>query len=216
MAAVQVSDVELICSVSAVWNDYKALLWPPTYRFTGVLIRGALTTIRPREHQTGNWSDVVIVNRICVVLCYFWDFKLSILKVTTNENYKMWTYLVPAKVVDEYHANEDNQQAEALEGKHGQAEGAVLSCHTGGVVLAVGTALLAWQAVAGWPLVCIGTAVCSFPLPPHPCEKQDREIKEFNLWYLWQQISETNPVIVLSWLTSLSTLHRSLLRSRDS
>lgn len=61
----------------------------------------------------------------------------------------MCTYLVPAKVVDEYHANEDNQQAEALEGKHGQAEGAVLSCHTGGVVLAVGTALLAWQAVAG-------------------------------------------------------------------
>lgn len=33
----------------------------------------------------------------------------------------MIQYLIPAKVVDEYHANEDNQHAEALEGEHGQA-----------------------------------------------------------------------------------------------
>lgn len=58
-------------------------------------------------------------------------------------------YLIPAKVVDEHHANKDDQQAEALEGEHGHAKSAVLSGHTGGVVLAVGAALLARQAVAG-------------------------------------------------------------------
>ncbi len=83
------------------------------------------------------------------------------------------TYLIPAKVVDEYHANEDYEQAEALEGEHGHAKSAVLTCHTGGVVLAVGAALLARQAVAGRPLVRIGTAVGTFPLSPHPCQKQD-------------------------------------------
>lgn len=87
----------------------------------------------------------------------------------------MGTNLIPAKVVDEYHANEDDQQAEALEGKHGQAKGAVLSCHTGSVVLAVGAALLAGQAVAGRPLVRIGAAVRSFPLPSHLCEEQDEK-----------------------------------------
>lgn len=74
-------------------------------------------------------------------------------------------------MVDEYHANEDYQQAEALEGEHGHAKSAVLSCHTGGVILAEGAALLAWQAVAGGPLVRIGTTVCSFSLSPHPCQK---------------------------------------------
>lgn len=61
----------------------------------------------------------------------------------------MHAHLVPPKVVDEHHADEDDQPTEALEGEHGHAEGAVLSRHAGGVVLAVGTALLAWQAVAG-------------------------------------------------------------------
>lgn len=31
------------------------------------------------------------------------------------------SYLIPAKVVDEHHANKDDQQAEALEGEHGHA-----------------------------------------------------------------------------------------------
>lgn len=93
------------------------------------------------------------------------------------------TNLIPAKVVDEYHADEDNQQAEALEGKHGQAQGAVLSRHAGSVVLAVGAALLARQAVAGRPLICVGTAVCNLPLPSHLCEEQDESL-----------ISTTDPV----------------------
>lgn len=59
------------------------------------------------------------------------------------------THLVPAEVVDEDHADEDDQQAETLEGEHGQPQGAVLLGHAGGVVLAVGAALLARQAVAG-------------------------------------------------------------------
>lgn len=76
-------------------------------------------------------------------------------------------------MVDEDHAYEDNQQAEALKREHGHAKSAVLSCHTGGVVLAVSAALLARQAVAGRPLVRIGTAVCSFSLSlfPHLCHK---------------------------------------------
>lgn len=96
------------------------------------------------------------------------------------------TDLIPAKVVHEHHANEDNQQAEALEGKHGQAKGAVLSCHAGSVVLAVGAALLAGQAVAGGPLICVGTTVCNFPLPSHLCEEQDEKRKSL--------ISTSNPV----------------------
>lgn len=84
-------------------------------------------------------------------------------------------------MVDEHHANEDNEHAEALEGKHGHAKSAVLSCHAGGVVLTVGAALLARQAVAGGPLVCVGAAVCSFSLPPHPCQRQEYGVnKVFN------------------------------------
>lgn len=82
-----------------------------------------------------------------------------------------YTYLIPAKVVDEYHANEDDQQAETLEGEHGHAKSAVLSRHTRRVVFAEGAALLTRQAVAGRTLVCIGTAVCSFAFPPHLCRK---------------------------------------------
>lgn len=52
-------------------------------------------------------------------------------------------------MVDEDHANEDDQQAEALEGEDGHAESAVLLDHTGGVVLAVGAALLTRQAIVG-------------------------------------------------------------------
>lgn len=85
------------------------------------------------------------------------------------------TNLIPAKVVDEHHADEDNQQAEALEGKHGQAKGAVLPCHAGSVVLAVGAALLAGQAVAGGPLISVGTTVCNLPLPSHLCEEHDEK-----------------------------------------
>lgn len=59
LATVQVCDVRLICSIWAVWNDYKASLWPPTYGFAGLLIHGALMTIRPRKHQTGSWCHVV-------------------------------------------------------------------------------------------------------------------------------------------------------------
>lgn len=60
-------------------------------------------------------------------------------------------------MVDEDHAEEDEHQAETLEGQDGQAESAVLLRHAGGVVLAVGAALLAGQAVVGRPLVCVGT-----------------------------------------------------------
>lgn len=111
---------------------------------------------------------------------------------------------MPAKVVDEYHANKDNQQAEALEREHSQAKSAVLSCHTGGVVLAEGTAFLTWQTVAGRPLVRIGTAVCSFSLS-HPCQKQDLQIQEFNSKYSRQDISaaETGFVSVLVLISKL-------------
>lgn len=78
------------------------------------------------------------------------------------------SYLVPAEVVDEDHAEEDEQQAEALEGQDGQAEGAVLLRHAGGVVLAVGAAPLAGQAVVGGALVCVGTAFRSRPSAPRP------------------------------------------------
>lgn len=71
------------------------------------------------------------------------------------------SYLVPAKVVDEDHAEEDGEQAEALEGQDRQAEGAVLRRHAGGVVLAVGAALLAGQAVAGRALVSVRATFCS-------------------------------------------------------
>lgn len=74
-------------------------------------------------------------------------------------------------MVDEYHADEDDQQAETLEGEDGHAEGAVLSRHTRRVVFAEGAALLTRQAVAGRALVCIGTAVCSFAFPPRLCRK---------------------------------------------
>lgn len=70
------------------------------------------------------------------------------------------SYLVPAKVVDEDHAEEDGEQAEALEGQNGQAEGAVLLRHAGGVVLAVGAALLTGQAVAGRALVSVWATFC--------------------------------------------------------
>lgn len=71
-------------------------------------------------------------------------------------------------MVDEDHAEEDEQQAEALEGQDGQAERAVLPHHAGGVVLAVGAALLAGQAVIGGALVCVGTAFWSRSSPPRP------------------------------------------------
>lgn len=71
------------------------------------------------------------------------------------------SYLVPAEVVDEDHAEEDGEQAEALEGQNGQAESAILLRHTGGVVLAVGAALLAGQAVVGRPLVGVWATFCS-------------------------------------------------------
>lgn len=76
----------------------------------------------------------------------------------------MMSHLVPAKVVDEDHAEEDDQQAEALEGQNSQAESAVLLRYTGGVVLAVGAALLAGQAVVGGPLVGVWATFwsCSF------------------------------------------------------
>lgn len=70
------------------------------------------------------------------------------------------SYLVPAKVVDEERAEEDGEQAEALEGQDSQAEGAVLLRHAGGVVLAVGAALLTRQAVVGRPLVSVWAAFC--------------------------------------------------------
>lgn len=75
-------------------------------------------------------------------------------------------------MVDEHHADEDDQHAEALEGDHGHAEGAVLPRHAGGVVPAEGAALLARQAVAGGALVGVGAAVGSLPLPPHPCQSR--------------------------------------------
>lgn len=78
------------------------------------------------------------------------------------------SYLVPAKVVDEDHAEEDEQQAEALEGQDGQAESAVLLRHAGRVVLAVGAALLAGQAVVGRALVCVRTASRSRSRPRRP------------------------------------------------
>lgn len=81
-------------------------------------------------------------------------------------------------MVDEHHANEDNQHAEAMEGEHGHAESAVLPRHAGGVVLTVGAALLARQAVAGGPLVCVGTVVCSFSLFPQPCPSREREERD--------------------------------------
>lgn len=71
-------------------------------------------------------------------------------------------------MVDEDHAEEDHQQAEALEGQDGQAESAVLLRHTGGVVLAVGAALLAGQAVVRGALVCVRTAFRSRSFPPRP------------------------------------------------
>lgn len=71
------------------------------------------------------------------------------------------SYLVPAKVVDEDHAEEDGEQAEALEGQNSQAESAILLRHAGGVVLAVGAALLTRQAVAGRPLVSVRATFCS-------------------------------------------------------
>lgn len=76
------------------------------------------------------------------------------------------SHLVPAKVVDEDHAEEDDQQAEALEGQNSQAESAVLLRHTGGVVLAVGAALLAGQAVVGRLLVGVWGTFCSCSFIP--------------------------------------------------
>lgn len=78
-------------------------------------------------------------------------------------------------MVDEHHADEDDQHAEALEGDHGQAEGVVLSRHAGRVVLAVAAALLAGQAVAGGPLVRVGAAADRLPLPPQSCGADDTD-----------------------------------------
>lgn len=87
-------------------------------------------------------------------------------------------HLVPSKVVDEDHADEDNQQAETLEGQHGQPQGAVLLGHAGGVVLAVGTALLARQAVP-WRVVLARTALrCGASLPPKLCKGERKENDE--------------------------------------
>lgn len=83
-------------------------------------------------------------------------------------------HLVPAEVVDEDHADEDDQQAETLEGQHGQPKDAILLGHAGGVVLAVGAALLARQAVPGRVLIAAaGTAIrCGASLHRKLCERE--------------------------------------------
>lgn len=72
-------------------------------------------------------------------------------------------------MVHEHHADEDDEDAQALEGEHSQAQGAVLTGHAGRVVLTVGAALLAGQAVAGRPLVSTRTSARRFPLRPRLC-----------------------------------------------
>lgn len=85
------------------------------------------------------------------------------------------SYLVPAKVVDEDHAEEDGEQAEALEGHNSQAESAVLLRHAGGVVLAVGAALLTGQAVVGRPLVSVWATFCSSSFFSRRKKQQEEE-----------------------------------------
>lgn len=58
-------------------------------------------------------------------------------------------YLVPSEMVHQHHANEDHQDAEALEGDDGGAQRFVLAGRARRVVLAVGAARPARQAVAG-------------------------------------------------------------------
>lgn len=68
-------------------------------------------------------------------------------------------HLVPAEVVDDHHADKVHQHTQDLEGEYGHAQGAVASSNTGRVILAVGTALLTGQAVAGRPLGQVRTPV---------------------------------------------------------
>lgn len=58
-------------------------------------------------------------------------------------------HLVPPEVVDRHHAGQVQQHAQALEGGHGQLQGAGVLHRAGRVVPAEGAALAAGQALAG-------------------------------------------------------------------
>jgi len=61
----------------------------------------------------------------------------------------MRAHLVPAEVVHQHHAGEQQQHAQALEGEHGQAQGPVVPRQAGRVVLAEGAAVGAGHARTG-------------------------------------------------------------------
>ena len=61
----------------------------------------------------------------------------------------LWRYLVPAEAVDQHHAGEQQQHAQALEGQHSQAQGAVVPGQAGGVVPAVRAPLRAGHTGTG-------------------------------------------------------------------
>lgn len=58
-------------------------------------------------------------------------------------------HLAPPEVVDRHHAGQVQQHAQALEGGHGQPQGAGVLHRAGRVVPAEGAALAAGQALAG-------------------------------------------------------------------
>lgn len=58
-------------------------------------------------------------------------------------------HLIPPAVVDQHHAAQVQHHAQALEGGHGQPQSSVLLHQAGRVVLAVGAALAAGQALSG-------------------------------------------------------------------
>lgn len=58
-------------------------------------------------------------------------------------------HLVPPEVVDHHHAGQVQHHAQALEGDHGEPQGAVLPHQAGRVVTAIGAALAARQALDG-------------------------------------------------------------------
>lgn len=84
-------------------------------------------------------------------------------------------YLIPAEMVDDHHADEDDEHAEALEGENSQTKNAVLSNHTGGVVFTVGAAFLTGQTVARRSLVHVRAKVHRFNFSVSPCERRKQK-----------------------------------------